>query len=663
MEKKRFVIRRARKPVDDLRKSLNDEQWAAVTAPFCPVLIIAGAGTGKTHTLTHRLAYMLRKGIPAGRVVLCTFTNRAAREMLQRVRTICGSLADAVLGGTFHHVANYILRRYAAFVSYPANYTILDSDDAATMINHCRADSPIVKSLKRFPSKSVLQDIYSNAANRILSIEQVVLQKYPDFVEFLEEIEQIHQRYQRRKREAAAMDYDDLLTNFLRLLRDEKVGGEIKARFEAVLVDEYQDTNALQAAIVEELARPHGNITVVGDDAQSIYSFRGAEFRNIITFPERWENCRVYRLVRNYRSTPEVLALTNASIAHNVRQFPKELVATRPAGPLPAVVVCDDVQQQAEFVAHQVLELREQGIPLNDIAVLYRSHWNAMELQVELARRGIPFEVRSGLRFWERAHIKDVIAFLRLVENPRDEMAWTRALKLFSGVGEKTAQKIFAWARESEEPLKRLKSGLSRQPQRARNGLKEFLRVAEAVSAARTTGPGEMMRQALAAGLEKVFESRHPDWKQRVEDIKRLADYADTFKDAGEFLSHIAIATNLTAETALAAGFGEEEVLVLSTVHRAKGLEWRAVFVIWCAEGAMPPRTAQFDDEIEEERRVFYVACTRAKEQLFLTLPRMRYASRRWGVQDEATLLEVSRFIRELPVEVYEPYDVEIAEE
>jgi len=660
--KKRIIIRRAEGRVDDLRGFLNDEQWAAVTAPFCPVLIIAGAGTGKTHTLTHRLAYMLRRGIAPSRVVLCTFTNRAAREMLNRVRSVCGSVADSVLGGTFHHVANYILRRHASVLGYPSNYTILDADDSASLINQCRADSPIVKTRKRFPSKSVLQDIYSSAANRMLTIEQVVLNKYPDFAEFLEEIEQIHQRYERRKREAAAMDYDDLLLNFLKLLRDERVGHQIKARFEAVLVDEYQDTNALQAAIVEELACEHRNITVVGDDAQSIFSFRGAEFRNIIQFPERWEGCRVYKLTANYRSTGQILALANASISHNIHQFHKELVATRPDGPLPAVVACEDVQQQAEFVAHQVLELREQGVMLNEMAVLYRSHWNAMELQMELARRGIPFEVRSGLRFWERAHVKDALSFLRLVENPRDEMAWTRALKLFPGVGEKTARKVYHLVRDADDPLGRLKEGVG-LPSRASNGVREFLKVAEQVKEARKTGPGEMLRQALAAGLDKIFEAQFPDWRQRTEDIKRLADYADTFKDATEFLAQIAIATNLTAEIALAAGFGEDEVLVLSTVHRAKGLEWRVVFLLWCAEGALPHKTAVFDDEIEEERRIFYVACTRAKEQLFLTFPRMRFATRRWGVQDEATLLEPSRFIRELPVSVYDVYDVEVAED
>lgn len=663
MEKKRFVIRRAGGRVEDLRKRLNDEQWAAVTAPFVPVLIIAGAGTGKTHTLTHRLAYMLRRGIPPARVLLCTFTNRAAREMLDRVRSVCGSVADAVLGGTFHHIANYIIRRYAASLSLPTNYTILDADDSAALISQCRADSPIVKTIKRFPSKSVLQDIYSSAANRMLTIEKVVLQKYPDFVEFLEEIEQIHQRYERRKREAAALDYDDLLLGLLRLLRDDKVGFEIKSRFDAVLVDEYQDTNALQATIVEELASEHRNITVVGDDAQSIYSFRGAEFRNIIDFPNRWRDCRVYRLTRNYRSTPQILTLTNASITNNIRQFPKELTSTRPGGPLPFVVACEDVQQQAEFVAHQVLQLREQGVPLNETAVLYRSHWNSMELQVELARRGIPFEVRSGLRFWERSHVKDALSFLRLVENPRDEMAWTRALKLFPGVGERTAARIYAKVKVYDEPFDALKRGVVSLPRRAANGMKEFLKVALSVREARGAGPGEMLRQALVAGLEAILETRHPDWRQRTEDIKRLADYADTFKDPTEFLSQVAIATNLVAESSLAAEFAEEEVLVLSTVHRAKGLEWRVVFLIWCAEGGIPPKTAVFDDEIEEERRVFYVACTRAKEQLYLVLPRMRYATRRWAVQDDAVLLEVSRFIRELPATLYDIYEVEVSEE
>ncbi|MCX7703680.1 MAG: ATP-dependent helicase, partial [Planctomycetota bacterium] len=417
---KRFVPKSAKGKYweECFKESLNEEQYAAATAPFSPVLIIAGAGTGKTHTLTHRVAYLLAQDIPAPRIMLATFTNRAAREMLSRVRHIIGAEAELVIGGTFHHISNLLLRRYAHSIGFPSNYTILDSEDSEDLIAQCRADAGINLSEKLFPSKSVLKEIFSSAANRLHTVEQTVKEEFPQLVEYLETIEEIRMRYEKRKRELAVMDYDDLLIHLLTIL--ENRGSEWRAitdSFSAVLVDEYQDTNALQGKIVDILCENHRNLTVVGDDAQSIYSFRGAEFRNIITFPERYPDCRTYYLTINYRSTPQILNFTNASIANNLKQFKKELKPSRPDGIAPVVLCCEDSIQQAETVAERILQLNEEGIPLSEIGVLYRAHWNSMELQMELAKRRIPFEVRSGLRFFERAHIKDACAFLRIVTN------------------------------------------------------------------------------------------------------------------------------------------------------------------------------------------------------------------------------------------------------
>ncbi len=647
---------------DDLRAALNDEQWAAVSAPLRPTLIIAGAGTGKTHTLTHRLAYMLRSGLAPQRVVLATFTNRAAREMLARCRRLVGSHADLVLGGTFHHVANRVLRKYAEPLGFSPNYNVLDAEDARQLVGQCRQEAGVARADKRFPKRKFVARIISTAANRMLSVVETVTRFFPDAYEFLEDIERIAGRYRLKKRSLSLLDYDDLLTYMLELLRDERLGPPVRRSFDAVLVDEYQDTNALQAAIVDRLAAEHGNLTVVGDDAQSIYAFRGAEFENIIRFPERWPDCNVFHLTLNYRSTPQVLGLTNASIAHNERQFKKELRAFRPDGPSPSVVSCSDVQEQAEFVAQQILDLREEGLSLSEMAVLYRSHWNSLEVQVELLRRRIPYEVRSGLRFFERAHIKDVCAFLRIVANRADELAWRRAAALFQGVGERTAAALFAKVRQTEAPLDRLLSDdlLSGVSSRARPGVRRLLRTLAAVASEEMTkAPDEALRRVLEEAYLDVLKSKHPDWREREADIRQLAAYAATFGDLSEFLAHLAICTSLDAETSLAAAPDfEEEMLTLSTVHRAKGLEWAAVFLIWCAEGALPsPMALDEPGGVEEERRIFYVACTRAKESLFLTYPRIRVHARRWQ-PDAGFINRPSRFIDELPDATYEEFEV-----
>jgi len=649
-----------------LKNSLNEEQLAAATAPSCPVLIIAGAGTGKTHTLTHRVAYLLLQGIQAPRIMLATFTNRAAREMVSRVRQMIGAEAELVTGGTFHHIANLLLRRYSHAIGFPPNYTILDSEDSEDLINQCRSEAGINLSEKLFPSKSVLQDIFSDTANRLRTVEATVKDKFPYLIEHLEAIEQIGKKYTQRKRELAVMDYDDLLIYLLQIL--ESNGNEsrkIKESFSAILVDEYQDTNALQGKIVDILAEDHRNITVVGDDAQSIYSFRGAEFRNIITFPERYPDCLTYYLTTNYRSTPAILNFTNASIAHNIKQFKKDLKPIRADnGLVPIVLCCEDPIQQAETVAERILNLREEGILLSEIGVLYRAHWNSMELQMELAKRRIPFEVRSGLRFFERAHIKDACAFLRIVTNVRDELAWRRALPLFPGIGNRLALKIYQTALKSPSPLDALNSDSLKSsiPKRALTGLNGFIRIINSIKGEEMLcNPSESLKLILKEGYLQILQSKYPDWESREDDILQMADYAATFDSTEKFLSHLAISTSITAETTIVGDANEEDVLTLSTVHRAKGLEWRVVFLLWCTEGALPSSPSLEDaDAIEEERRVFYVACTRAKEMLVLLYPQFRTHTKRWRLPPDGNILqEPSRFLKELPREVYEEFYVQ----
>ncbi|MFQ5691735.1 MAG: ATP-dependent helicase [Nitrospinota bacterium] len=454
------------------------------------------------------------------------------------------------------------------------------------------------------------------------------------------------------------LDFDDLLVLWLRLLDEcPEVLKAYQERFRHVLVDEYQDTNHLQGRLIDRLAGGHRNLMVVGDDAQSIYSVRGAEFTNIIDFPSRYADARVFRLETNYRSSPEILCLANESIAHNVRQFEKRLRAERPPGPLPVVVPVRDVLQQADFVCQRILELRDEGVPLDEIGVLYRAHFHSMEIQMELTRRGVPFEVRSGLRFFEQRHVKDVTAHLKVVVNPRDEIAWKRVLLLLTGVGTVTAHRFWQASAASADPLERLDGPefLALFPKRARD---EWRTLAETLGRLRgeafVSQPAEMIRWVLERGYRDFLTKEFPNAASRLEDLEQLARFAEQFDSAETFLSELALLTTMGGEEAEDAGEREESV-VLSSVHQAKGLEWRAVFVVWLAEDRFPSGPALREDpDDEEERRLFYVAVTRAKEALFLTYPLMELGRHQMGV-----LTRPSRFIQELPETVYEQWTIE----
>ncbi|HXZ34799.1 MAG TPA: ATP-dependent helicase, partial [Thermodesulfobacteriota bacterium] len=419
----------------DYEKELNPQQLAVVKAAGGPILVIAGAGSGKTRVVTYRVAYLIESGVDPSGILLVTFTNKAAGEMLHRVQILVpGSMGvgGRVWGGTFHHIGNRILRRHASLVGYQPNFTILDREDAKALMDACIADLKINPKGSRFPKGEVLEDLVGLSVNTRRPIDELVFERYPFFYDLLDDIRAVAEHYRKRKRELNAMDFDDLLFYWETLLREHR---EVRARyggqFQHILVDEYQDTNRIQADIVDLLAEGHGNLMVVGDDSQSIYSFRGANFANILTFPQRYPKARVFKLEINYRSTPQILHLANTSILNNRVQFPKELQTVRPAGPIPSLVPAQGTMDQAAFVAQKVAEIRDGGIPLSQIAVLYRAHYHSMELQMELTRRGIPYEVRSGLRFFEQAHIKDVSAYLKIVSNPLDELAWKRALRLY----------------------------------------------------------------------------------------------------------------------------------------------------------------------------------------------------------------------------------------
>ncbi len=632
----------------DYEKELNDEQLRVVFAEDGPMLIIAGAGSGKTRTLTYRVARLIEDGVDPGAVLLATFTNKAAREMLGRVERLVGVDTGNLWGGTFHHIANRILRRKSPLLGYDTNYGIADDEDATQMLNTCVVELGIDSKEDRFPKGRVLGDIISFSVNTGEALDKVVAKRYPYFAHRLEEIIDVAARYEAKKKNANLMDFDDLLANWRELLlKYPEVLREYGERFSHILVDEYQDTNLIQAQIMDLLASRHRNLMVVGDDSQSIYSFRGANYANILRFPERYRDARIFKLETNYRSTPEILHLANRSIHHNEDQFHKELRAVRRPGGRPRLISTISTGQQAGFVAQRIVDLVLEGVPMNEIAVLYRAHYHAMELQMEMTRRGIPFEIRSGIRFFEQAHVKDVTAFMRIVANPLDEPAWKRALGLYDRIGKKTADKIWKYISASRAPLEDLFSDafLKLAPKNARPGLEGFQETMRGLlDSSRERTPAVMIDTVLQSGYREVLREKYSDANSREEDLAQIAGFSERFTSLEDFLSELALLTNMQEENETGRSAYPEARVVLSTIHQAKGLEWSAVFLISCSDGMIPlARALKEPGGEEEERRLFYVASTRAKDHLYLC-----YTLLGTGRGTEDCDLGPSRFIREL---------------
>jgi DNA helicase-2/ATP-dependent DNA helicase PcrA len=629
-------------------KELNQQQLEVVMHPGGPMLALAGAGTGKTRTLVYRTCRLIEDGVPPGKILLLTFTNKAAREMMGRVENLVERASTRITGGTFHSAGHRILRRYAELLGYTPRFSILDREDATDLMGVALADiSPDVPT-RRLPRPRLLVDLYSFVINTGHELGEVLSDRAPQFVDEGDLIADVFKRYLGRKRQADLMDFDDLLLNWLLLLsRFPRARAELRERFDHILVDEYQDTNRLQADIVDGMLGPGRNVMVVGDDAQSIYAFRGADFDNILGFPERHPDCRVFKLETNYRSVPPILELANASIVHNTRQFQKTLRPDRSGGERPLEVAVPTPEVQASHVANQLLELHEEGFDLEDMAVLYRNHAHSLDLQVELTRRNIPYRIRSGLRFFEHRHVKDVLAHLRFVDNPRDEVAFARLIKLRDGFGPRLAARVWdrIAATDGTRRLVSLDADSLGLPRAARASFVELQTLVRELSAPKLLGqPGEVIRRVVEAFYGAWAHAHLENSSTRLEDLEQLSLFADAYPDVSAFLSEVTLLNDLSGEDAVAGP--PDEMVTLSTVHQAKGIEWRAVFVIWLAEGRFP--TFRMDDE-EEERRLFYVAVTRARDRLFLVRPEI--ARDRYRVD---TILDPSRFLSELPSEVRE---------
>ena len=665
----------------DYAAELNEQQLAAVTAPPGPILVIAGAGSGKTRTLTYRVAYLLENGIDPRNILLLTFTNKAAREMLNRVANLLPVDASGLWGGTFHSVGNRILRRHGTALGYSSGFTIMDREDQKDLINTVVGSAGIDPKEIRFPKGDVLAEIFSFVVNTEMPLEALLAERFPYFLPLLEKIQDVRDRYEKKKKATNSMDFDDLLQKTLLMVQQhERIAEIYRRQFQFILVDEYQDTNKIQADLVDVLARDHRNLMVVGDDAQSIYSWRGANFQNILEFPKRYPDAQVFKIEMNYRSVPEILEVANAAIASNVRQFRKHLSATRESKTLrPALVALNDSSEQAQFVAQRILELRDENVDLNDIAVLYRAHYHALELQLELSRRGIPYQITSGIRFFEQAHIKDVTSFVRFVANPRDEVAFNRMVKLLPGIGNRTAENLWrAWEsnlvaadadRSSEEaPAGVNAPGYNRIPgynfgerllamnvpaKSKKMWIQLVHTLDEIAPGGEPTSPSEMITSVVEAIYDDYAKVNFPNYQLRREDLDQLAAFARQFKDVDEFLSQLALISNVDAEAA-PAQTNEKEAVNLSSVHQAKGLEFHTVFVIWLTDGMFPSsRSLDTRDALEEERRLFYVAITRARDELYLTYPHMRLSG---GYGD--VFQRPSRFLQEIPNHLVEDWQV-----
>jgi len=626
----------------DYEGELNPAQLEAVRSIDGPHLVIAGAGSGKTRILVYRVAYLVEQGIKPDKILLLTFTRKAAGEMLSRSSLILDDRCQNVSGGTFHSFANMILRRYGRHINLPANFTILDASDAQNAVNLVRADLGFGKIDRRFPKKKALLNIISKSVNKAEDITQVTDAEYPHFLEYSAEINKIKDNYIKYKQKNALLDYDDLLVYLKNLLSENNgMRKKLSARFRYIMVDEYQDTNKLQAEIIYLLLCEHDNIMVVGDDSQSIYSFRGANFRNIIDFPKVFKNTRIITLEENYRSVQPILDLTNKVIAHSSEKFEKNLFTKKKRGSLPVYIDAEDENSQSGYIVQKLLELTAKGVSLSEIAVLFRAGWHSNDLEIELTRQNIPFLKYGGQRFVEAAHVKDLISHMRIAQNRFDEISWRRALLLIRGVGQKTAERIVQGVISGKGDIPLADNILKKAPEinRLNNLLKSIDK--------RLHSPAQIV-QTVSKYYEPLLKENYDDFHKRAIDLDSLARIAARYTSLEEFLVDMALEPPEKSIIDASRRQSRKDSLVLSTVHSAKGLEWHSVFVIYVADGHIPAYQAfGNDDSMEEERRLFYVAMTRAKENLYLLRPVMDRSARSYAIGSGSVFTRVSRFLEE----------------
>jgi DNA helicase-2/ATP-dependent DNA helicase PcrA len=630
--------------------ALNAAQADAAVHGDSPLLIVAGAGSGKTRTLIHRVAALINRGVHPGRILLLTFTRRAAQEMIGRCERLVGSASQQVQGGTFHGVAHRLLRRFGPSAGLPADFTILDQADASDLMGLSRSalgygdlkNAP--RSAPRFPRAETLLAIYSRHVNTERPVADLLGEQWPHFLAWTGDIERCFGDYVQRKSARNLLDYDDLLLSWALLLEQAlSIAAQIRALYDHVLVDEYQDTNPLQSRILRGLCT-NGRITVVGDDAQSIYAFRGATIRNILDFPHQFPGTRIVTLEQNYRSTAPILETTNTLIARSSERYSKQLWTQRDGGEAPWLVTVRDEAAQTAFVVDRLLELHEQGTPLREMAVLFRAGYLSADLEIELANRRIPYEKWGGLKFLEAAHIKDILAFLRVLENPRDEVSWYRLLRLLPGVGDATARAaIELLTHHNWEPMA---IGAVRAPARARPGLNALSALLDGLRRVERGehrhSPAESIRLVRQL-YDPILQGTYDDAPPRMADLDQLEIIAAGYPDRTAFLAALALEPPANTQDLAVGSTDEDDALILSTVHSAKGKEWDVVFVIHASDGVFPMARAAVDEaQVDEERRLLYVAMTRARDELYVTYPLHSYATRTGA---DFAYTQLSRFL------------------
>ena len=645
----------------DFQAELNEDQYAAVTSPPGPTLVLAGAGSGKTRTLTYRVAWLLSQGVPPEAIMLLTFTNKAAREMLDRVQSLTGIPRYQLWGGTFHSIGQRTLRMFGHECGLEKNYTILDDGESDSLLGDVvrGIDKEFFK-IKGNPKAKVLSSIISYARNTLGSIEDTLSKKYPEFTTLTDQVIDFAKAYSNKKLELQVTDYDDLLEHWLRLLKaSTEAATWFQDRFKHILVDEYQDTNALQSGIIDRVGINH-QIMAVGDDAQCIYTWRGADFENIMSFPQRHPDTKLRKIVLNYRSTPEILALANRVLDGRPENagYQKDLKSVRSSMDLPKLVPTMNTDQQAQFICQKIVELhRQDGYDLRDIAILYRAHYQSMELQMELSRNQVPFQITSGVRFFEQAHMKDVAAQLRFASNPGDILAFHRIVCLLPKVGPKGAERILKMADEvsEKEGVDRInalgsKFVLKKVAADAREEWPDLVETLRNIKESMVQDSPELVvRTAVEGWYSSYIRQLYDNWTNRMDDLESLIGFAAKFTDITEMLSQLVL---LNAETSHRSIRPDDDAVRLSTVHQAKGLEYPAVFVIGLADGAFPLQRAIEADDIEEERRLFYVAVTRAQDELYLTYPAVVM------IRGGRMPARPSQFLRELPEGQYQVHRI-----
>lgn len=651
-QRKKYVLKKRPVVKTDYKvnyeEDLNEAQLEAVKSKDGPILVIAGAGSGKTKTLTYRVARLIEDGIKPENILLLTFTKKAAAEMLSRATIVLDNRCEKVAGGTFHSFANIILRKYSKLLGLKNNFTIMDRADCKDVINHI-VGQLFPKKEKRFPKKSTLLDIYSKSINKVTPTKQIIADEFPQFVHCEDKIIEVHKAYVAYKRENSVLDYDDLLL-YIKLLLENNDGlrKRLSNEYKYIMVDEYQDTNTLQADVIKLLASEHNNIMAVGDDAQSIYSFRGANFRNILDFPKLFENTKIIKLEQNYRSTQNILKLTNEIISKAKEKYTKNLFSNIVSPQVPALICAKDTQMEADFICQRILELLDEDISLSDICVLTRNARMSYNLEIELSKRAIPFQKFGGPKFMETAHIKDVVAHLRVILNPDDVISLTRILLLLKGVGASTVNNIMPIIKGDLKPdIKLLPSNKSQSLTPLFNTLGQLRDYS-------TTKKPEEIVSAVINYYRPILKDKYDDFSKREKDLDHFEYLSTQYSNLEDFISDLALEPPDASVEGMYKKNSDDEALTISTIHSAKGLEWDSVFIIGAVDGRFPSAYSfNSEEEMDEELRLMYVATTRAKNNLYITYPVDMY-----DYSMNMVLSKPSRFLDGIPDDILERWDI-----